>query len=82
MKKKNGESKEIKKSKVVKDHFVIVDRETNPQESDSALVTMRTIDHSSWRLDPARFSSWLRLKRIRARGNRFIYNCKQQKKRD
>ncbi len=74
VRKENCESKEMKKTKVVKDHPVIIDQKTSPraQELDSTLVTMGT----TWRLDPTRFSSWLRLKRIRTWLNRFIYNCK------
>ena len=75
VKKENCESKEVKKIKVVKDHPVMIDQKTSPQESDCTLVTIGT----TWRLDPSRFSSWLRLKLIRAWVNRFIYNCKQQK---
>ena len=54
---------------------MIIDQKTSPEDSDITQVTIGT----TWRLDPTRFSSWLRLKRIRSWVNRFIHNYKQQK---
>ena len=50
--------------------------ETSPGVSNSTLTTVTKIEAPTWRLDPTRFSSWLRLKRVRAWVIRFINNCR------
>ena len=50
---------------------------TSFQKLDNTLITVKIVEPATWRLDPKRFSSCLRLKRIRAWVNRFIDNCAQ-----
>ena len=69
------DAKEMKKNKDARK----ISMETSPGVSNSTLTTVTKIEASIWRLDPARFSSWLRLKRVRAWVIRFINNCRLKK---
>ncbi|CAB4044354.1 Nucleotide-binding oligomerization domain-containing 2, partial [Paramuricea clavata] len=67
----------MKKTRFCKDRSGLDEIRTSPQKSDSTLATVRKAEPVTSPLDPIRFSSWLRLKRVRAWINRFMNNCKQ-----
>ena len=52
---------------------------TSWQKSESTYIIVRIVVPATWRLDPTRFSSWLRLKIVRTWANHFIHNCTQPK---